>query len=205
MSLLVGKELFEVSKSDISKSENYLMNPHPNLSTFLTQCKVGGLMRFKPHSTTNPTHKKLVAAISSKHQKKIRTRHFATMSDPEKVHQLAVKVLEILKKTENDVLKAKRKLENQQRQLEFKQMMSEDVPYDEEESNRYREGDANIMQGFDDYEQDEDDGFSIIFIFIIVDNESDDGALESRLQAAKSKVVEVEKPKRMRIEESDSE
>ncbi len=91
-SLLLGEELFDISRKDIASDHTYLLANHAGEGLLQTQTQFTSSMTFKPHSMHSATHRKLTQAISSKHKKVTRTKMISSLTDPEQLKLAAEKV-----------------------------------------------------------------------------------------------------------------
>ncbi|KAJ3089620.1 Paf1 complex component [Quaeritorhiza haematococci] len=192
-SLLLGEELFEVSVNQMEEAHQYLVVQHKEEGFLQTQARFNRMMTFRPHSTNSITHKKLTMAIANKHRKFGRTKLFATTVDPEKL------IMDI-EKSENEKLKARRRMEAKQRSAMARlggglseAGLEEEFSDDDRYASRSR-SDRNLDQYEDDFIDDDDEG----------DDDDEEREREQRIMRAKKASSSKKKHARSSSSEASS-
>lgn len=146
VSLMLGDECFDVSNKPVSAHENVYLLAHQTGSGALeSHTEFTDRMTFRPSGLKSDTHRYLTAQIADKQIKKTKTKMFFTEKDPELMKQ----ELETL---ENERLKARKKLEQEQRKDDIR--FNDSRRYHDYDTVDYDDPYASSSRAQDKYEDD---------------------------------------------------
>lgn len=147
-SLMVGEELFDISRQSMTTEHNYIFGRHAEEGSMECLGRLRERIMIRPYITDDQRHRKYLAAAavaSAKASADVRVKMAVTVADPEMEKQRMIKL-------EQEKIKAKRKLEAKRRTL--KQRSYERVGRTGLTAKFLEERDEEDIEEEDEYEKD---------------------------------------------------